>query len=322
MLTKPQNLELRANDSYNAFLNAVFANNIHAVTALIQHEVDILVCTHRDNSNALAVASSSDEDTELLTRKLIESGIPVDSKSRDNKTAFEDAVNEAKNINLCFALLVPRLLFLIASQKAPSTDPQTWDELFNLGGSLFQRDSHLRTLHHVAASSGNEVFFKYLNDKFKKDADKLTKSAVDDEDNTVEKIIEAGGYEDCSYSFEDVDKYTDAFLALTTDGEKLAQAKKLLNIYNPELYPVREQAQQSHRAKPAAKSKEKPSGSPKVSLASSPFFEGNIRGKRKNIHEDSEDENANVGKKSAGKKSRKSSANKPGRGSAAHTLRR
>ena len=312
LLTKPQNLELRGSDNYTAFLMAVAAPNLQAVEALIKHDADILVCWE-DNYNALHIVGwrGDEKDVYLIARKLIQNGLPVDSLTSYETTAFNHAItnddDNAKNIDLCLTLLAPRLLFLIASQKNPTTDAKTWDELFNLGGSLFQRDSHLRTLHHVAASSGNEVFFKYLNNKFKKEADKITKTAVDDEDNTVEKIIEDGGYHDCSYDFSDVDEHKDAFLELATATGKLAQAKRLLNIYNPELYPVREQAQQPHRAKPAAKSKEKPSGSPKVSLASSPFFEGNIRGKRKNIHEDSEDENANVEKKSAGKKSGKSS---------------
>ena len=304
LLTKPQNLELRSNDNYNAFLSAVLLNNLHAVTALIQHEVDILATVHPHLSNALFIIGYLVyEDRHLLAKKLIESGVPVDSRTSFDALAFENAVENSKNIDLSLTLLAPRLLFLIASQKNPTTDANTWDELFNLGGSLFQRDSHLRTLHHVAASSGNREFFKYLNNKFKKDAEKITKSAVDDEDNTVEKLLEVGGYEDCSYSFEDVDEHTHAFLALTTDGEKLAQAKRLLNVYKTEKQPEK----QLQPAPAAAKSQEKLSGSGEVSLASSPFLEVNSSGKRKNTHEDPQENSAKLIRENAEKKSGKRS---------------
>lgn len=226
LLNKVDDLELKDNDGYTVFLYTVKTNYSDGVDVLISKNVNINVCTNNNENALMVLASNQVDDIYPLGKKLIQLGIPVNFINSNSESAF----TISNNVNFCIMLIATRLLFLIANKQLSMLHKNTLNYLFNVGGDINQRDTQLRTLLHIATSSKNTEFVRYLIEVH--DADE---NAQDLHDKTIADVIEEG-YENIEYQFDDISKNSGALLDLAAAQKRLPEVKKVIDIYDPNLY--------------------------------------------------------------------------------------
>tara|TARA_R110002110_G_C13467497_1_gene719392 strand:- start:3848 stop:6112 length:2265 start_codon:yes stop_codon:yes gene_type:complete len=141
------------------FLLAAASGSKHCTTKLLELGANP---TDKNNNgdNALSTVAHNTKDI-VMPKALIAKGVAIDSRNKDNKTAFQIAL-EKENLSLCTTLIAARTLFLIANKQINIEDNSELDFLFSHGAHAGQRDSLNRSLLQVAVLNQNTTLSEYL----------------------------------------------------------------------------------------------------------------------------------------------------------------